>query len=278
MSGRFVLEAIGGLGNRMRALDSAIGFCKKYDKELYLVWPLFKGLNCSFDNLFEKPDIVQSLSSPSEYSTFKIIRNLKVARRKIARNFYFFTYDKVINKKQVYALIEQEYDFHNLASFETIRLQSDQKFFQAETPYKDFKPVPKLAKKIANLRKELSTSNAIGIHIRRTDHVWAIKHSPTKKFIKLMGEEVDRDPTTKFFLATDSPEEERILSEKFGDKIVTYRKSSLNRESLEGIQEALVDMYMLASTKKIIGSFDSSFSEVAAELGQIPLIVIGNTN
>jgi hypothetical protein len=275
MSGRFVLEAVGGLGNRMRALDSAIGFCRQYDKELHLVWPFFKGLNCPFDKLFEKPEIVQSISSPSEYSRSKIIRNLKVTRRKIARNFYRFIYDKVIFKKQIYTLQETDYDFRELAEFGNIRLQTDQKFFQTKTPYRDLQPIPPLLAEIEKYRIEFSTSNAVGIHIRRTDHVWAIKHSPTEKFIAMMGEELQRDPSTRFFLATDSPEEERILSEKFGDRIITYKKSSLDRESIEGIQDALVDMYLLASTNKIIGSFTSSFSEVAAEIGNIPLVAIG---
>ena len=130
MSGRLVLEAIGGLGNRMRALDSAIGFCRKYDKDLYLIWPFFKGLNCPFEKLFEKPDIVQSISSPSEYSTYKITRNLKVTKRKITRQFYRFIYDRVIGKNQVYALMDQNYDFGNLAQYENIRMQTDQKFLK----------------------------------------------------------------------------------------------------------------------------------------------------
>lgn len=276
MSGKFVLEAVGGLGNRMRALDSAIGFCNKYDKELHLVWPFFKGLNCPFDSLFERPDAVVSISSPSEYSKSKLVRNIKVSRRKIARSFYRFFYDKVIFKKQVYTLLEQDFNFDDLARFEDIRLQTDQRFFQAGDPFSDFRPVSRLAAEIEKYTEQFSASNTVGIHIRRTDHVWAIRHSPTEKFIELMYGELDGDPATRFFLATDSPEEEMALSAVFGDKIITYGKSSLDRESVAGIQDALVDMYLLAGTNKIIGSFTSSFSEVASEIGGIPLITIGN--
>ena len=157
-------------------------------------------------------------------------------------------------------------------------MQTDQKFFQTEIPYKELKPLPHLAEKISKHREEFYNSNTIGIHIRRTDHVWAIRHSPTEKFIEVMSEELDINPATKYFLATDSAEEEKILLEHFGNRVITYKKTSLDRESIEGIQDALVDMYLLASTNKIIGSFASSFSEVAAEIGNIPLVTIGKAN
>ena len=275
MSGRFVLEAIGGLGNRMRALDSAIGFCKKYDKELHLVWPYFKGLNCPFESLFEVPKNVRTLSSPSEYSRNKLIRNLKVARRKIAAGLYRLSFDKVINKKDVYELMQKRFNFNELSRIRNLRIQTDQRFYSNEKPFEDFRPVKKIRNEIDRYKKIFGNLNVIGVHIRRTDHIASINCSPTEKFIDLMREELEKDSTTRFFVATDSAEEEEILTEKFSDKIITYKKTSLNRESIQGIQDALIDMYLLANTNKIIGSFTSSFSEVAAEIGKIPLIIVG---
>ena len=257
----------------MRVLDSAIGFCKKYNKKLYLVWPYFKGMNCPFGLLFEKPEIVLSISSPSEYSKFKIVRNLKVARRKIARNFYKLFNDKVIFKKEIYKLMDKKFDFNELAAFNDIRIQTDQRFYSSDKLYSDFRPIPSLLNEIERYRKIFMSTNVMGIHIRRSDHVRAIKHSPTERFIDLIQNEIEKDSTTKFFLATDSIEEEQNLINQFGNRIITHKKPSFSRESIEGIQHALVDLYVLGSTKNIIGSYTSSFSEVAAEIGNIPLEV-----
>lgn len=44
--------------------------------------------------------------------------------------------------------------------------------------------------------------------------------------------------------------------------------------SLEGIREGVADMYTLARTQKIYGSFQSSFSNIAAQLGRVPLEIL----
>jgi hypothetical protein len=43
------------------------------------------------------------------------------------------------------------------------------------------------------------------------------------------------------------------------------------RNLQKGIQDAVVDMYCLAGCQKIIGSYFSSFSEVAAQINGIEL-------
>ena len=40
------------------------------------------------------------------------------------------------------------------------------------------------------------------------------------------------------------------------------------------IREGVADMYTLARTQKIYGSFQSSFSNIAAQLGRVPLEIL----
>ena len=42
-----------------------------------------------------------------------------------------------------------------------------------------------------------------------------------------------------------------------------------DRNSLEGMKFAVVDLFCLSKTKKIIGSVGSSYSQIAAEIGGI---------
>jgi hypothetical protein len=145
-------------------------------------------------------------------------------------------------------------------------------FYQVPDSFAYFKPVHELDDKINQLRNSFS-SNTIGIHIRRSDNALSIQHSPIKAFVDAMQREIDADSNTMFFLATDSTGEEQYLKRTFPDRILTYNKQ-LDRNSEKGIQDALIDLYSLSNTKKIIGSYYSSFSEVAAQIKGITLNLI----
>jgi len=77
-----------------------------------------------------------------------------------------------------------------------------------------------------------------------------------------------------FFLATDDPAVEDRLKQRYGEKLHTYSKRTLSRGSQEGIQDAFVDLMLLAQGSEIIGSFSSSFSAVASVFHRAPLHII----
>ena len=115
----------------------------------------------------------------------------------------------------------------------------------------------------------------VSVHIRRTDQVTSIAYSKTENFIQLMNREIDADPNVKFFLATDDKEEEALLRKTFPGRIVSNENRTLRRDSLDGMYDALLDLYCLSSCKKIIGSYYSSFTDTAAALGNIPKLIAG---
>ena len=90
-----------------------------------------------------------------------------------------------------------------------------------------------------------------------------------------MNEALKEDPQTMFYLATDDLSEEEYLRNQFPDKIISNRERNLSRDSISGIQDAMLDLYCLAATTKIIGSFFSSFTDIAADMHQIPKIIAG---
>jgi hypothetical protein len=115
--------------------------------------------------------------------------------------------------------------------------------------------------------------NTIGVHVRRGDNVRSIHYSPLGEFIRILRDEVAKDDNVQFYLATDCMDTERDLLECFKEKILS-RPRELKRNSSQGIKDALIDMVCLSRTRKIYGSYWSSFSEVAAQIGQIPLQVV----
>ena len=113
------------------------------------------------------------------------------------------------------------------------------------------------------------TPHTVGVHIRRTDNAASIARSPLSLFIEEMEREVAAHADTLFFVASDSEEDKRALRAHFGDRILTSDRPA-DRSSLAGMQEGAVDFFTLSRTRRIIGSYYSSFSEVAALIRGIP--------
>lgn len=107
----------------------------------------------------------------------------------------------------------------------------------------------------------------VGVHIRRTDHKKSIRNSPSESFVRFMKK---CNPGSIFILATDSIDERAIMEEKFPGRVFCL-SAIYDRNNTFGVQTALLDFLALASCEKIIGSFDSSFSEMAAMYGEKPL-------
>lgn len=82
------------------------------------------------------------------------------------------------------------------------------------------------------------------------------------------------------YLATDSEEVKREMKERYGDRIFCSGKKA-DRGSLEGIREGITDMYTLARTQKIYGSFQSSIfgygsSDRRDSIGDFEIMSCGN--
>jgi hypothetical protein len=88
--------------------------------------------------------------------------------------------------------------------------------------------------------------------------------------------EMDRlaqgDAQMKFYLATDDAAVKQKIVDKFGDRIIT-QQTRLSRSDNEGMVGSVVDLWALAATRQIIGSYGSSYSELAAELGNIEMVL-----
>lgn len=123
--------------------------------------------------------------------------------------------------------------------------------------------------RVSLVEKELG-ENSIGLHIRRTDNKESIRCSTDALFFNVIDQTLRNDPSVKFYLATDSQETKRIFQEKYPQNIVV-NPAKAARDTKDGIITAMVEMILLSRTKKIFGSYYSSYSEAAALLGNVPL-------
>jgi len=210
----------------------------------------------------------------SDQNPFTLIeRNQKnIFSRQLDKAINYMRFEKFIYVRAFKALRDASFDFGKLKNYQSIYICGFNRFHNGNGLSNKFKPTASLQNRI-----KVSTSafnkNTIGLHLRRTDHMDAINVSSTEKFIQYIEKELKENDNTNFFLATDSAKEEEKLRSLFGHKIIS-NQSDISRNSVAGIQDALVDLYCLAKTKKIYGSFKSSFSETAAQIGNSELVIV----
>lgn len=264
----FIINPIGGLANRMRAIASGISLSNdKNIKIKNIIWPVNSDLYCPFDDLFEplkNIDIV-NISNIQQLLLFDEPRKKNLYLSKL------FQLSKYCGK-----LLDTRNDI--IDYIDTIQHNSKPLLIQSGVIYYDFSPefyrslfIPK-KKFIESANKRLSNnSNIIGLHIRRTDNSISIEKSPTSLFIDTIKKELNNDSTIKFYLASDDDTIKGELTGLFGtDKIICSASTAI-RSTKRGIQEALVELLCLSKCKKIYGSFWSSYSEAAAMIGNIEL-------
>lgn len=258
------VEPIGGLGNRMRVIDSGRVLAKQLGLPLYLNWVLDPSCNCSFHELFEIPHgvVVHEVSLNRLHK--RLLHRTLPFRVMLTGGRYIGMHSD-----------EKVLSHTNLTNFCAdlkghLYLTTCFEFMSGDLPR--LVPTKVLQQKISTLTEGFC-ANVVGVHIRRKDNSTSILKSPTSAFVTRMREELERNRNIKFFLATDSLDEEKELQLLFPGKIIVHRKISLNRNEPDAIKDAAIDMYCLAKTVKIVGSHWSSFSAVAAYLGSSELII-----
>ena len=112
----------------------------------------------------------------------------------------------------------------------------------------------------------------MGVHIRRTDNVHSIKGSPTSAFFKIMDK---YPPTTLFYLSTDDIKERYAVLNRYPGRLLPRATLNLERHTLKGVEGAVMEFFALARCSEVVGSVSSSFSELAALYGDVPLLIPG---
>lgn len=95
-------------------------------------------------------------------------------------------------------------------------------------------------------------------------------------FIRAMKQETTLNPNANFFLVSDCHKTTLFFQKQFPNKVYIREQKQLSRKTEDGIKDAVIDLWSLSRTNKILGSYGSSFSHTAAELSGIPEITITN--
>lgn len=142
---------------------------------------------------------------------------------------------------------------------------------------KEWHPVPSIRTKVESLVAGFSP-NTVGVHIRRGDalagpRASGFRRSSDAAFFARMDAELAQEPRTNFFLATDCAETEERFREQYRQAVIVNREKrfvpSVRGQPKENQRDAVIDMFALSHTRKILGTNYSSFSTMAADIGGI---------
>ncbi len=259
-------------------MDSAIALSSESKNPLTVYWIKNSGCNCNFHDLFEPlPASAASIknvdSRPALYYNPEKLKILPfIALYRVLQQVKF---DKTLFHIEINELHNNGHDFEELKNYKKVLIEAHVRFFPTkEKPwYKLFVPLPFIQNKIKEITQHF-TKDTIGVHIRRSDNEKAIEYSPLALFIEVMKKELDLVPDTNFYVASDSESVKSELIDVFGDKIILSSNKRGDRDNKEGMIDAVVDLYALSSTKKILGSYWSSFSHTASHISGIEEVTV----
>lgn len=273
-----VLEAGAGLGNRMYSIASAYHLAQLANQKLLILWKVDDALGTRADSIFRLPEDIEFVYITEFSSKQAIFKRLKSTRLK---NSYKATASTVLTSLSISMLMRQAEGYAYLKALaerpELLYIESYVSFLpEADDPspyYRVFTPSEQVMQKACPILAQFKP-DTIGLHIRRTDHIDAIQHSPLSSFTEQIELTLKENPSATFFVATDDPETERRLLADYPQSVIVNSSKQFTRRSADGIIDAYVDILCLSRCARIIGSYGSSFSQIASKLTNTPLQIM----
>lgn len=290
-------EPTGGLCNRMGALNYAYLFAKKYDCKLVVLWKDNFEAACRFEEMFPDFDkdvkiinMVYYKKTPKELlKSGKIISFILRAIKHGAFDLYLkYRYTKELQfKYESEGLSRSEADAVNnqifkewyesnrkwctISSYQCADLSHDYSVLRFARRY-ETAVCNMFSKQLGGFENDddclqYVKNNVVGVHVRRGDHKYAIEKNPLDGFIDKMKKVLEQNPDFKFYLASDGEDVIKIMRDMFPGKILINEGAELSRKSKAGMDNAVIDLLALSKTSQIIGSFGSTFSDMASYIG-----------
>lgn len=267
---------VGGLGNRMRAVASAVSLARKLGVTVHIGWFKDWALNAEFSSLFELPDVPGVKISDVPSVLYWALDRPRKKNLFIPRVFQSLMFGQCLYENEMGELFSRKTDFmsYDFKTSRSLYMASFHPFFGYDKELFNslFLPNEQIRKKINDRCSEFS-DYTIGVHVRRTDNILSVNESPIELFYEYIDDELKNHNGMTIYLATDSESVKRDFRNRYGNLVITSDNEA-DRGSVKGIQDGIVDLYTLSETSRIYGSYGSSFSELAAEIGGIPLTIV----
>lgn len=272
-----------GLGNRLRALGSAMAYANNTDRVLVLIWETDAHISADFSDLFSDDMVVISHFKPtwpftgyekwdSSWSKFVYFNYMEMEGNGAVKG------QQIVDSPDKHVYFKSAYVME--ANSELTGWDKDNAMLRTLTPVAQVRDM-------ISIHERKGLSDMVGIHIRdrtldrdiknvnfgseygnaasREMEYWREKSS-YRTFIGEMHHILSGDSSVKFYVASDTVGVLGKLEQEFPGRIVSTSRDCDGRDG-RCVRYALVDIICLARTKELVGSNWSSFTEAASRLG-----------
>lgn len=266
----------GGLGNRLKNVVSCMKLSDEHNLPINITWDKKPYVcNCNFDDLYENNFSINKKANFKinyPFGPFSCWRlyvsdkdNIPNNFTKIKKNFLGNT----LNNANIFTkFIDLEYN--------RIPLEIKTQYINY---FKSLKLKKELQEKIDNFSNKYFNEKTISVHFRgicKGDSDYWPKNY--KEYIKKRTDEYVNEMKKyssdyNFYITCVNNNTIDYFKNIFKDRIISYEKifcskeKNEDRNSKEGIQNDLIELYLLSKNNIIIGSHSSTFTEVAWYLG-----------
>lgn len=272
-----IIEPCAGLGNRLLGLGSAYHWAKENNEELTIFWKTEEAIGARYQDIFSIPQEIKVIEAKD--FGYKV-HPLSQLRYNVIKSHFKKKADYFLDVGEVMDLYKEG----GKDAFTDIIKNNSLKYFRVfsdfypiediENPLGFIKPTDTVMKRVHDTMKNADCNDVVGIHIRRSDNQVCINNSPLELFINQMKREIEENEKTKFYLASDDQPTIDELIGLFGDRVLIMKDKNFSRVETAGIIDAFAEMLCLSNSKKIIGSFYSSYSRVASIISGVPLEIM----
>lgn len=262
----------GGLCNRIRCLVSSMRIAEKQSKMLILFWPSDYNCGCRFSDLFENKiteiaqeefqRLVKKNDFGQSYEICDTWRLLPLSEDRLPRNFSrAYLSDDGDN-------IDFEYYRIPLSVRENILEYLNRLILKKH-----------ITERVTDFSRNFD-DNTISVSLRS----WEAEGRSTLFDIRNVYKVMDKEKEGTFFVVTDSTKVLEQVKYRYKQRVLCYPKKMFHgdRKSTEGIQDALIELLLLAKNKNLKVSYLSTYSEMAwwfggcqAKVETIPITLKG---
>ena len=153
----------------------------------------------------------------------------------------------------------------------------------------ELSPLTALQDQIEAFRWRHFRPTMIGLHLRRGDFL--LKRPDvagnTREALEALDRFLEQGPDAGVFLCTDDGAKDPrtgagaregvrdLIRGRYGERVVATTPRSLDRRTPEAVQDALVDLWLLRATHRLVGTKGSSFSGLAVFGRDVPHVLVG---
>jgi hypothetical protein len=256
-----------GVANRMKSLASAIRFSRHFKKDFGVYWDDTINIQnqdgtphrppSKFSDFFTNKFEIQNLDVLSDSLVLETWRLFVISEDGISPGFA-----RHIDKQAPTGVaIDFEYD----------RIPKHLKRIYSDI-FSIFELKKHIQKRINGFAKRHFNGNTISVHIRTYNDAAGTRgkergifHFNIDRFI---GQMKEQDDNCNFFVCSDSDEAIEQIKDVFGDRVIAFDSD------VKATEEDIIDLYLLSKNKLIIGTKNSTFTEVAWWLSDCKMNVI----